>query len=95
MKVSSNPGDLVLDPFSGSGTTLAVAARLGREYFGIDISEDYVANATQRIAETLAGKRKTTEIAENPIEKRAGRKVGGKRKTAKKMTPGAQASSLF
>ncbi|HDY65001.1 MAG TPA: site-specific DNA-methyltransferase [Phycisphaerae bacterium] len=95
VKVSSSPGDLVLDPFSGSGTTLAVAARLGREYFGIDISEDYVANAAQRIKDTLIGKRKTTEIAENPIEKRAGRKVGGKRKTAKKVAAGAQKPTLF
>jgi DNA modification methylase len=80
VKVSSNPDDVVLDPFSGSGTTLAVAARLGRRYVGFDISESYVKNATQRIADTLAGRRPTTDISENPIEKRAERKVGGKGK---------------
>lgn len=48
---SSNPGDCVLDPFSGSGTTLAVAAKYGREYCGIDISEDYAKKAAKRIAE--------------------------------------------
>ena len=37
---SSNPGDLVLDPFNGSGTTAAAALQLGRDYCGIDISEN-------------------------------------------------------
>jgi site-specific DNA-methyltransferase (adenine-specific) len=35
----SDPGDLVLDPYAGSGTTLAVAAKLGRIFLGIDQSE--------------------------------------------------------
>ena len=48
---SSNPGDLVLDPFNGSGTTTAVASQLGRRYTGIDISKNYVANARKRLAE--------------------------------------------
>ena len=73
---SSDPGDLVLDPFSGSGTTSAVAARLGRSYLGLDISETYVAESRKRIAETLAGTRETTDIAENPALLRPGRKVG-------------------
>ena len=77
IKVSSNPGDLVMDPFSGSGTTCAVAARLKRKYFGIDLSPDYVKHSTQRIADTLAGKLKTTEISENPESLRPSRKVGG------------------
>jgi len=38
IKASSNPGNLVLDPFCGSGTTVAVSARLGRQFIGIDIS---------------------------------------------------------
>jgi site-specific DNA-methyltransferase (adenine-specific) len=73
VKVSSSPGDVVLDPFSGSGTTCAVAARLGRKYVGIDLSESYVSNATERIADTLAGKRIGTEIAEDPESLRAER----------------------
>ncbi len=48
--VSSNEGDLVFDPFIGSGTTAAAAKQLGREYAGIDVSEDYVENAKKRIA---------------------------------------------
>lgn len=38
LEASSNPGDVVLDPFCGCGTTLAVAERLGRRWIGIDIS---------------------------------------------------------
>ncbi len=39
--VSSNPGDIVLDPFAGSGTTLAVAKRLRRRYLGVELSAEY------------------------------------------------------
>ena len=41
IKASSNVGDLILDPFSGSFTTSAVAVRLGRGAIGIDINEEY------------------------------------------------------
>lgn len=41
IKASSNEGDIVLDPFAGSGTTLAVAKRLNRKYIGIEISPNY------------------------------------------------------
>ena len=77
VKISSNRGDLVLDPFSGSGTTCAVAARLKRRYLGIDVSEDYVANSRRRITDTLSGRRQTTEIAENPELLRLQRQVQG------------------
>jgi site-specific DNA-methyltransferase (adenine-specific) len=74
VQVSSSPGDLVLDPFSGSGTTCAVAALLGRKYLGIDLSANYVRFSQQRIADTLAGKRLKTKIAENPESLRVFRK---------------------
>ncbi len=48
---SSNAGDCVLDPFSGSGTTAAAAAQLGRNYIGVEISQEYVENARKRLAE--------------------------------------------
>jgi len=48
---SSNTGDVVLDPFNGSGTTTVVAYQLGRRYVGIDISENYVENARKRLTE--------------------------------------------
>ena len=49
IKVSSNEGDLVFDPFAGSGTTLAVARRLGRRWLGCELSEEYAAKALERI----------------------------------------------
>jgi len=46
---TSNTGDIVLDPFMGSGTTGAVAKRLGRNFIGIEKDELYVQEATKRI----------------------------------------------
>lgn len=46
---SSNPGDIVLDPFSGSFTTCAVAKRLGRRCIGIEIDEAYYATGLRRL----------------------------------------------
>ncbi|MHC4594974.1 MAG: DNA-methyltransferase [Planctomycetota bacterium] len=48
--VSSKPGDCVLDPFSGSGTTPVVSYQLGRNYLGVEISEKYVKNSNKRLA---------------------------------------------
>lgn len=39
IRVASNPGDLVLDPFAGSGTTLIAAQQQGRRYLGVELSE--------------------------------------------------------
>jgi site-specific DNA-methyltransferase (adenine-specific) len=49
IRVSSHPGDLVVDPFVGSGTTLVVAKKLGRRYLGFEISPRYAALAQQRL----------------------------------------------
>jgi site-specific DNA-methyltransferase (adenine-specific) len=49
IRVSSNPGDIVLDPFAGSGTTLAVAKKLGRRWLGCELSAEYVRAATERL----------------------------------------------
>ena len=46
---SSNEGDVVLDPFCGSGTTLLAARELGREYIGIDVSADARAAFEKRL----------------------------------------------
>lgn len=53
VQASSNPGDLVLDPFLGSGTTAAAAKRLGRRYVGIDVSEEYAKHAKKRLADVV------------------------------------------
>jgi modification methylase len=47
---TTNPGDVVLDPFFGTGTTGAVAKKLGRRFLGIERDPDYVAAAEERIA---------------------------------------------
>lgn len=51
---SSNPGDIVLDPFVGSGTTCRVAKVLKRKWIGIDINPDYIAMSQRRIDSTFA-----------------------------------------
>ena len=50
---ASNPGDVVLDPFNGSGTTVVAAAMLGRNYVGIDQSAEYVEYARKRLEHAL------------------------------------------
>ena len=49
MLASSNPSDIVFDPFLGSGTTSVVAKKLGRKYIGIEANEQYCVWAEQRL----------------------------------------------
>ncbi|WP_375393713.1 site-specific DNA-methyltransferase [uncultured Sphingomonas sp.] len=49
----TRPGDVVLDPFFGTGTTGAVAKRLGRRWIGIEREDDYIAAAQERIDAAL------------------------------------------
>ncbi|MGE0109083.1 MAG: site-specific DNA-methyltransferase [Bdellovibrionales bacterium] len=51
---STKPGDVILDPFFGSGTTGAVAKKLGRNFIGCERDETYIKYATQRLAEIPA-----------------------------------------
>ena len=70
---SSNEGDCVLDPFSGSGTTAAAAIGLGRNYTGIEISEEYVRNANERLAKLKkenGGLRPTLQDSIKPQERK-------------------------
>lgn len=55
IKVSSNPGELVLDPFSGSATTVAVAKKLGRDFVAFDISEEYITRGLKRLEGITSG----------------------------------------
>jgi DNA modification methylase len=49
----TRPGDLILDPTAGSGTTLAVAKRLGRRFIGFETDEIMVVKATDRLSRVI------------------------------------------
>lgn len=55
IRFSSNPLDVVLDPFAGSGTTLTVAKKLGRQWLGIELSRDYVKRIKARLDKATVG----------------------------------------
>ncbi len=55
IKLFTQPGDLVFDPFIGSGTTALAALQLGRNYFGIDLNAEYVDASRNRVAEMQIG----------------------------------------
>ncbi len=73
IKASSNKGDVVLDPFSGSFTTCAVAVKLGRIAIGIDINEEYYEMGLRRTGIT-------NERNEKPLIKEKVRKTKAKSK---------------
>jgi DNA modification methylase len=64
VRVCSNPGDLVLDPFAGSGTTLVVAKKLGRRWLGFELSKAYCKQIEARLDAAVAGQ--PLEGAEEP-----------------------------
>ncbi len=51
IRLSTNPGDIVLDALAGTGTTAVVAARLGRRYVAVDIDPTYVAIMQEKLAQ--------------------------------------------
>jgi site-specific DNA-methyltransferase (adenine-specific) len=55
IRTCSHEGELVVDPFAGSATTLVVAKKLGRRYLGFDVSEDYVARGRERLKQARVG----------------------------------------
>ncbi|MFS4439467.1 site-specific DNA-methyltransferase [Paracoccaceae bacterium GXU_MW_L88] len=62
---STNPGDVVLDPFFGTGTTGAVAKRLGRHYIGIEREDAYIQAATKRIDAIRRYDRDALEVSQS------------------------------
>jgi DNA modification methylase len=66
IRVATDPDDVVLDPFAGSGTTLAVAKKLGRRYLGVELSEQYADGVRKRL--------QMIEFAEKDAPAVAGRK---------------------
>lgn len=69
IKASSNEGGFVLDPFMGSGTTLAVAAKLGRQFLGIDVSTKACRIAKERLGniDVLENQKIEVEYKHEPV----------------------------
>jgi len=95
IRACSNEGELVLDPFVGSGTTLAVAKKLKRRYLGYELSEDYARQARKRLAKIKLGDR--LDGAPEPLVSAPttanGRKLANVKKSANKKT-GKRAPAL-
>jgi DNA modification methylase len=68
-------GDIVLDPFLGSGTTAVAARRLGRRFLGIELNQEFCAYAQHRIMATpvapkvMSGKRASARTSEQPASR--------------------------
>ncbi len=71
IRLFTEPGDTVLDPFIGSGTTAVAAIQLARNYVGIDLNPEYVEISRARVAETqlglpyIAEEREDYQVVEN------------------------------
>jgi modification methylase len=72
LAATTKPGDVVLDPFFGTGTTGAVAKKLGRHFIGIEREDTYIAGALKRIA---AIKPLGAEVIETAVSKRQAPRV--------------------
>lgn len=70
IQISTNSGDLVLDSFLGSGTTAAVAHKMGRRYIGIEMGEHAVTHCAPRLKKVIEGE-------QGGISESAGWKGGG------------------
>lgn len=55
---STRPGDIVLDPFQGSGTTGIAAFKEGRHYIGIEVEEEYLRTSIKRLKDAFREKEK-------------------------------------
>lgn len=55
LQISTNPGDVVLDPYLGSGTTAAVAHKMNRCYLGIEVGEHIKTHCAHRLQQVIAG----------------------------------------
>jgi DNA modification methylase len=95
IQACSNAGNLVLDPFGGSGTTLAVAKKLGRNFVGFEISEEYATRVTARLEAIRTGD--TLDGAAEPLKSvpatAAGKTLSTKR--ARKRVAVDEPASLF
>lgn len=74
VQASSNPGDMVMDCYAGSGTTLAVASELGRKWIGVDCGDESIRtilhrfeNGTEKMGDYVNEKKQESLPPQNPI----------------------------
>jgi DNA modification methylase len=97
IKTSSNSGELVMDPFGGSGSTLIVAKKLGRKFLGFELSEKYAAFGKERLEKVSVGEK--LQGAEEPkVSAPAtenGKVIGTRRVRRKRKTRDESATTMF
>ena len=95
IRASSHEGDVVLDPFGGSGTTLAVAKKLGRRFIGLELSEQYAKRIDDRLAAISSGD--PLDGAPEPLKSvpatKDGRRLASKRGSARKKASGKKTAA--
>jgi site-specific DNA-methyltransferase (adenine-specific) len=69
IQASSNPGDVVLDPFCGCGTTIDAAEKLGRDWIGIDVTQLAISLIKNRLQDTYGSRMK---FVSGPLQRRTG-----------------------
>lgn len=79
IKLFTEPGDAVLDPFVGSGTTAVAAAELGRYFIGIDINKEYIELARKRLNHTQIRLPRIAEARATYATSKSQRKTKAKR----------------
>jgi site-specific DNA-methyltransferase (adenine-specific) len=93
IRACSHEGELVLDPFAGSGTTLAVAKKLERHWLGFEISKEYVGRVRKRLKAIGVGD--SLDGTESPLVSVPSTPDKPKRRQQKKVTPTQQDRDLF
>lgn len=79
IRVSSNPGDVVLDPFSGGATTAVAAKRLGRQFVAVELSPEYAKKGQERVDATPSeGEPPIVKIDNDALKAAARKKKAGR-----------------
>ena len=93
IRACSNENDLVLDPFGGSGTTFAVAKKLGRNWIGYELSEEYAARIKKRLKKTKVGD--PLDGAAEPLISAPATPENPKKRRQQKQSPRHESQNLF